>query len=142
MRTRAMTSADAGSGLTPGATSPCATGVRGAGVAASASPGMAASAPSASLGLLDLVVVRLDAGGVLVDRRIGRLHVRLGERLLLLDELLQAVDVGDVFLLPCALLVVACDVAGVLARLRAAFRFRYRRRRCGGSRGRRRRCRL
>src|SRR5689334_10237183 len=98
-----MTSADAAAGLTAEA-SPCATGVRGAGFSASASPGIAASSPSASLGLLDLVVVRLDAGVVLADRRIGRLHVRLGERLLLLDEFFQAVDIRDVVLLPLALL--------------------------------------
>ena len=42
------------------------------------------------------VVVFLDAVVVLVDRVVRRLDVRLGERLLLVDELLQAVDVVDV----------------------------------------------
>src|SRR6476469_8822301 len=129
-----MTSGDA-----TAASSMVAPGSRAASVVApnGMSPPAARCAASVALGLLDLVVVGLDAGVVFRNRRIRRLHVRLGQRLLLLDELLQAVDVGDEVLLPAALLIVAREIAWILPGLAAiGFRCgRSRRRRGGGCRG-------
>ena len=72
-------------------------------------------------GLLDLLVVHLDIFVVLVDRRVVGLEVGLDQRLLLGDELLHAILVSGVLLLPRASLRITGEIAGVIAGFRAAW---------------------
>src|SRR5207253_3097735 len=71
-------------------------------------------------GALDLLVVHLDIRVVVVDCGVVGLEVGLGQRLLLTDELLHAVAVGGVILLPGAALRIGREMARKFGGLRAS----------------------